>query len=71
MLGWEKYQNRLERAKLINAILGKNAQEIASMDLADKTKIDTKPEPLGTIYPQESENISDEDFNKVIEKQNG
>jgi predicted negative regulator of RcsB-dependent stress response len=68
LIGWQEWNNRKERAKLFNAILGKNVQEIASLDLADKTVIKAntdKPE----ITP--FENMSDEDFGKVIEKQNG
>jgi len=68
LLVWEKYQNRIERAKLINAVIGKNAQEIASLDLADKTDFKvqkSKPE----IVPLE--NMDDEDFDKLIKKQNG
>jgi uncharacterized membrane protein len=35
LLGWEKRESRLERAKLINALMAKNAQEMANLDLAD------------------------------------
>ena len=68
LIGWQEWNNRKERAKLLNAILGKNVQEIASLDLADKTVIKAntdKPE----ITP--FENMSDEDFGKSIEKQHG
>jgi len=68
LIGWQEWNNRKERAKLLNAILGKNVQEIASLDLADKTVIKAntdKPE----ITPLE--NMSEEDFGKVIKTQNG
>ena len=68
LIGWQEYNNRKERAKLLNAILGKTVQEIASLDLADKTVIKAntdKPE----ITP--FENMSEEDFGKVIKTQNG
>lgn len=69
LIGWQEWNNRKERAKLINAIVGKNAQEVASLDLADKTEIKAKTESKPDITPLE--NISDEDFNKIIKKQNG
>jgi predicted negative regulator of RcsB-dependent stress response len=68
LIGWQEWNNRKERAKLLNAILGKTVQEIASLDLADKTVIKAntdKPE----ITP--FENMSEEDFGKIIAKQNG
>jgi len=71
LIAWEKYQGRKERAKLINALIGKNAQEIASLELADNTKIESKPVDTGLIYPQESGNITDEQFDKVIDETNG
>lgn len=69
LLGWEKYQGRLERAKYLNAILGKNAHEIASLNLSDKTKIiaDTTTDE----GPTPEQNLSDEDFAKKIKEING
>jgi len=69
ILAWEKYQNRLERQKYLNAIIGKNAQEVASLNLADNTKIESKPIKNEDITP--IENMSDADFEKIIDKQNG
>ena len=68
LIAWQEWNNRKERAKLINAIIGKNAQEVASLDLADKTEISNKP-PHVDIMPLE--NMDEEDFDKVIKKQNG
>jgi predicted negative regulator of RcsB-dependent stress response len=68
LIGWQEWNNRKERAKLINAILGKTVQEIASLDLADKTVIKAKTEkPEITPF----ENMSEEDFGKIIKTQNG
>lgn len=41
LLGWKEREGRLERNKLINAILAKNAIEMANLELADKTQIKT------------------------------
>jgi hypothetical protein len=69
MLAWEKYQNRLERQKYLNAIIGKNAQEVASLNLADNTKIESRSKTKEDIMPIES--MSEADFEKMIDKQNG
>ena len=41
-LAWHGHEGRIERAKLINALLSKNAQELANLEMADKTKIKVK-----------------------------
>lgn len=69
LIGWQEWNNRKERAKMLNAIMGKNAQEIASLDLADKTDIKAKTAPKQEIVPMD--NLSDEDFGKIIKEQNG
>ena len=69
LIGWQEWNNRKERAKMLNAIIGKNAMEIASLDLADKTDIKAKTTSKQDITPLE--NIPDEDFEKFIKKQNG
>lgn len=68
LIAWQEWNNRKERAKLINAIIGKNAQEVASLDLADKTEIKVKPTQTDVI-PEE--NMSDDDWKEQIKKQNG
>ena len=65
LIGWQEWNNRKERAKFINAIIGKNAQEVASMDLADKTQIKSTP-VKSDIIPME--NLSDEDWAKALKK---
>ncbi len=73
LLGWEKYQNRLERNKFLNALLSKNANEMANLDMADKTKIEVKPtEPLAVppdLIPESD--LPDEEFDKFVTNQNG
>jgi len=65
LIGWQEYNNRKERAKLVNAIIGKNAQEVASLDLADKTEITSK-----TVKPDiiPMENMSDDEWEKALKK---
>ena len=66
LIGWQEYQNRKERAKMLNAIMGKNAQEIASLDLADKTDIKAKTQTKSDIVPLE--NLPEDEFEKIIKK---
>ena len=65
LLGWNQRESRLERNKLVNAILAKNAQEMANLDLADKTEIKVKPNNQESSYVP-MENLSDEDFKKAV-----
>ena len=66
-IGWKEYQTRLERAKYLNAILGKNTQEIVSLNLSDKP---SEPEPV-VESPVAENDLPDEDFLKQIKKTNG
>ena len=53
-----------ERAKLMNAIIAKNADELATLEVIDKEKPQKriKTEDIGTPI----ENLSDEDFKKFV-----
>ncbi len=53
-----------ERAKLMNAIIAKNADELATLEVIDKEKPQKriKTEDVGTPI----ENLSDEDFRKFV-----
>lgn len=64
LLGWEKHQNRIERAKMLNMIVGKDTTEIANLEMADKTKIDVSQPKEPDLVPEEQ--ISDEDFQKYV-----
>ena len=64
LLGWEKRESRAQINKLINALLAKSAQDMANLDLIDKTtiKVDKPKEP---DFISEA-NLSQEDWEKVI-----
>ena len=65
LLGWKEREGRLERNKLINALLAKNAQEMVNLDLADKTQIKAQvPQKEPDLSP--IENVSQEDFEKAV-----
>ena len=67
LLGWERYQGRLERAKMLNALTAKNNQEQVNLDMADKTKIilKDKKEIAEPELVHESQ-IDNDTFNKNI-----
>ena len=69
LLGYGEYQNRKERAKLINLIVAKDAKEAVNLQLADQTKIEpAKPEQeLRDI--KSLDELSDEEYDKFIQGQ--
>jgi hypothetical protein len=67
LLGWEKRENKLERSKFINAILAKNASELANLEFVDKIKPeDTKP-PVDPLVS--TAQMDDEEFDKHIQEE--
>ena len=62
LLFWEKRQNALERQKLINAVVAKNAGEQVMLDTSDKVK----PEPPQPPDLVPTDNLTDEEFSKYI-----
>lgn len=61
----EKTESRTERAKMINAIVAKNATEMANLDMADKTeiKVNNSLKQPEFVPP---ENLSQEEWEKAI-----
>jgi len=53
-----------ERNKLINAVLAKNAEELANLDVIDKLKPQKKAKIDDAMIPVE--NLSDDDFKKYV-----
>lgn len=64
LLGWKERENRLEKNKLINALLAKNAQDMVNLDLADKTQIKTQVEKESDLVSTDS--LSQEDWEKAV-----
>lgn len=60
LIGWQDYQNRKERKSLLNMLKSKDATDFANLELADKAKIEVKPEepdlvPLDELDEKEYE----------------
>lgn len=65
LLIWEKNCNHAEQDKLINAIIAKNAGDMASLEFVKKVK----PEKAPVIEPMTATaDLSDEEFEKHIEE---
>lgn len=76
LLAWQINESRKERKSLMNAIIAKSSEELANLELADKTRIDIKPESdlMSDGMPKDATSISDADddtFMSVIRGQNG
>lgn len=68
LLAYRERENRIERGKLINALMSKNAAELANLEFVDRVKPqDTKPilDPMVATA-----DMSDEEFDKFIEETN-
>lgn len=64
LIGWQEFNNRKERAKLINAIMSKNNQEFKDLELTDKTAIKVAPNSeLPDLIP--TDQLNDEDWEKA------
>ena len=65
LIGWDRYENRKERQKLIQAIMSKSAQDLVNFEMAEKVEKINPNQPL--INPEdftaESE-LSDKEFEK-------
>jgi len=70
LLAWEKYSNRKEREKFINALIAKNAQELQDLDYVDKLKpAKEEPEIPPDLMPIDKMEVDSKEFKKVIEKE--
>mgnify|MGYP001599524813 CR=1 FL=1 len=67
LLAWKERESRLERSKLINAIISKSAQDMTNLELADKTKIETNIPQIRPDLVPESE-LNDETFTKMMKE---
>jgi len=61
------HEHRMERSKLINALLAKKPEDMVNMTLADQTKIEV-PKPVQNEMEDlmDASEMSDEQFDKFI-----
>jgi hypothetical protein len=70
LIGWQEYQNRKEKQRLINIIISKNNQELRDIEIADQTQIKVKTEPKPSDLVPEQD-LTDQEFDKMIKETNG
>ena len=63
LIGWDRYENRKERQKLIQAIMSKSAQDMVNFEMADKVK-EIKQEPMIPEGLEAESELNDKDFKK-------
>lgn len=75
LLAFQDRESRKERKSLLNAIIAKSSEELANLELADKTKIEVStPEVQGDGLPSDAvpiEDLDDHDYMKAIRSPNG
>lgn len=65
---YQEYSNRLERSKMINAIIAKSSTEMRDLEIADKTKIEIKQENKPSEFIS-TDQMSTDEWDKYIESQ--
>lgn len=65
LLCFKEYQGRKERRELIQAVVARNATELANLQYSDKIKVEMQPEnPNPDLTPVEQ--LNDEEFDTFI-----
>ena len=67
LIGWQEYQNRKERNKLINALMAKDAKELSDLEFVDRIIPEPKVERPPDLIPVSD--LSDDEFEKYIAKE--
>ena len=60
------HDHRIERSKLINALLAKKPEDMVNMTLADQTKIEVPKQQQEVEDLMDTADMSDEQFDKFI-----
>lgn len=72
LLGFVEYQNRKERAKMLNLIVSKDNKEAVNLQLADQTKIEPAQETEAEKQLKDIkalDELSDDEYDKFIQSQ--
>lgn len=68
LLAWKERENRLERAKMLNAIIAKTPEDAVNLNIADKTEVVVNEPPKEDYLPLDD--LTDEELQaKLIEEQ--
>lgn len=64
LLGWKDYQGRKERRELIQAVIAKNAAELANLQTIDKLRIEPVRQDTPDLIPETQ--LSDTEWEKIL-----
>lgn len=67
LLAWEKYENRKERVKWMNALIAKTTDQYRDLELTEKIKPITPPIPIESNFIPEGD-IPDEKFKELLKE---
>lgn len=70
ILVWEKYENKKERAKWMNALIAKTPEQYRDLELTEKVKPIIPQKPSEPEFIPESD-LTDEQFKDLLKEQNG
>ena len=68
LLGFVLYEDRKERATLINSVIAKNTQELVNLKLADSTKVVAQKAEQSDLIP--TDEMTPDQFQTMIEHEN-
>lgn len=71
LLGWKEYSSRKERARLINALIAKNARELQELNFVDKVKPESEVDLPPDLIPIDEMSADGDDFKRVIRQERG
>ena len=71
LLGWKEYSSRKERENYLDAILSKDAVDMANLKIARKVKPKSTEEKEPTLISVEDMDADDPAFKQAIEDANG
>ena len=70
LLVYEKYENKQERSKFINALLSKTPEQFRDLELTEKVKPIEAPQKAEPEFVAEQD-MSDKEFQEMIKKDIG
>lgn len=65
---YQEYSNRLDRSKLVNALIARSANDLRDLQVADQTKIQIRQENKPAEFVS-TDQMSSEEWDKYIEDQ--
>lgn len=71
LLGWKEYSSRKERENLLDALISKDAADMANLKIARKVKPPRDPELPPDLMAVEDMDPDSKEFMNILESDNG